>query len=143
MCTKTVFTFAIAALFSVSVFAQTSVQSVAVSMEAPAITTVALASTNHDFGEIPQGTPVSHKFIIENTGDAPLEILSVKPSCSCTVADYTREAIAPGESGYIVASYSAKSPGVFNKSVTVKLNTAEGRRILKLKGMVTPVTSAE
>lgn len=140
---KTIFLLAAAACFSFSAFSQTSVQSVAVSMEAPAPTTVEWASTNHDFGEIPQGTPVSHTFLIENTGNAPLEILSVKPSCSCTVADYTKEAIAPGESGYIVAQYSAASPGFFNKSVTVKLNTTEGMRILKLKGQVAPSSSNE
>lgn len=140
---KTIFLFALTACFSVSAFSQTSVQAVAMSMEAPSTTTVEWASTNHDFGQIPQGTPVSHRFLIENTGDAPLEIMSVKPSCSCTVADYTKEAIAPGESGYIVAQYSAASPGVFNKSVTVKLNTTEGMRILKLKGQVARGGSVE
>lgn len=140
---KTVLLLAASACFSFSAFAQTSVQSVAMSMEAPATTTVEWASTNHDFGVITQGTPVSHKFMIENTGNMPLEIMSVKPSCSCTVADYTKEAIAPGESGYIVAQYAASSPGFFNKSVTVKLNTTEGMRILKLKGQVTPSDSVE
>lgn len=140
---KTIFLIATAVCFSFAAFSQTSVQSVAMSMEAPATTTVEWASTNHDFGEIPQGSPVSHKFMIENTGNAPLEILSVKPSCSCTVADYTKESIAPGESGYIVAQYSAATPGFFNKSVTVKLNTTEGIRILKLKGQVAPTSSIE
>ncbi len=140
---KTIFLLAATTCFSFTAFSQTSVQSVAMSMEAPATTTVEWASTNHDFGEIPQGSPVSHKFMIENTGDVPLEIVSVKPSCSCTVADYTKEAIAPGESGYIVAQYSAASTGFFNKSVTVKLNTTEGMRILKLKGQVAPSTSVE
>ncbi|MCF8029016.1 MAG: DUF1573 domain-containing protein [Desulfobacteraceae bacterium] len=32
----------------------------------------------HDFGTVLAGKSVQHEFVIRNTGDAPLEILSVK-----------------------------------------------------------------
>jgi hypothetical protein len=43
---------------------------------APAIS---IPETSHDFGEIGEGTPVSHDFLVKNTGNATLEIQKVQP----------------------------------------------------------------
>ncbi|MDP5171824.1 MAG: DUF1573 domain-containing protein, partial [Bacteroidia bacterium] len=75
--------------------------------------------------------------------NVPLTIASVKPSCQCTVTEYSTEAIAPGESGYVMARYSAASPGFFNKSVTVRLNVEGELVILKLSGQVMPDESGD
>jgi hypothetical protein len=40
---------------------------------------VALAATEFNLGEVKQGEPVSHTFIIKNNGTANLEIKDVKP----------------------------------------------------------------
>ncbi|HWQ36285.1 MAG TPA: DUF1573 domain-containing protein [Blastocatellia bacterium] len=40
---------------------------------------VSLAATEFNLGEVKQGEPVSHTFIIKNTGTANLEIRDVKP----------------------------------------------------------------
>lgn len=125
------------------VSAQTSAPVSLASMEAPAVTTVDWSESHHDFGSVTKGEPVSHKFLVENTGDTPLEILNVKASCGCTATDYSSEPIAPGASGYVLATYNAKSVGFFNKSVTVKLNTSEGTVLLRLKGQVVDPTPGE
>ncbi len=36
--------------------------------------------TSHDFGNIAQGSKVSHKFIVRNIGDAPLQLIKAKAS---------------------------------------------------------------
>ncbi len=36
--------------------------------------------TSHDFGNIEQGSKVSHKFIVQNIGDAPLQLIKAKAS---------------------------------------------------------------
>ena len=54
--------------------------------------------SNHDFGTVIQGEKVSHSFIYINTGNADLIISSATGSCGCTVPEYSKEPLAPGES---------------------------------------------
>ncbi|GAB4411071.1 MAG: hypothetical protein OHK0039_15900 [Bacteroidia bacterium] len=94
----------------------------------------------HDFGQVAANTPLSYTFRVTNTGTKPLEILSVKPSCSCTVADYTQTPIAPGESGFITANYTTGTVGSsFNKALTVRMNTEPAMAVVSFKGSVGPV----
>ena len=93
-------------------------------------------STSHDFGQIKVGVPVTHEFTFTNTGDVPLIITTVQASCGCTVADYTKEPIAPKGKGFIKATFNAASIGVFSKTLTVNANTEEGVVYLSIKGEV-------
>ena len=34
----------------------------------------------HDFGEVERGDTLEHSFVVRNEGDAPLQILSAKPT---------------------------------------------------------------
>ena len=104
--------------------------------ENPNVAVFKWINTMHDFGEIPTGDPVTHKFTFTNTGDIPLIISSAKASCGCTVADYTKEAIAPGAEGMVEATYNAKKEGAFSKTVTINANTEKGVVVLTLKGEV-------
>ena len=90
----------------------------------------------HNFGQIPQGTPVTHRFEFTNTGNAPLEISSVKASCGCTATNYSKEPVAPGEMGFVEAQYNAAGVGIFSKTVTVRTNAAEGVTVLRFQGEV-------
>ena len=76
-------------------------------------------------GKIARGEIIQAKFTIENTGDYPLVLSDVKGSCSCTVADWTQEPIAPGETGYIKAKVDTQnfSPGFAKRSITILSNT--------------------
>ena len=105
---------------------------------ATALTEAAWVEKAHDFGQIPQGEPVTHTFTVKNSGTQPLIISDVKASCGCTATDYTREAIPPGGEGMVQARYNAAAEGVFNKSVTVTYNTSAQREVLALKGTVLP-----
>ena len=61
----------------------------------------------HDFGSLLQGEVVSYSFHFTNTGNAPLIISQVTSSCGCTVANYSRDPIAPGKKGVIQATYNS------------------------------------
>ena len=50
-----------------------------------------------DFGTIAQGEKVNFIYKFTNTGDADLIISSAKGSCGCTVPDWPKQPIAPGE----------------------------------------------
>ncbi len=92
----------------------------------------------YDFGKIEQGIPVTAVFQLTNTGAQPLIIANAKGSCGCTVAAYTQEPIAPGETGFVKATYNASKAGAFSKTVTVTANTPDGNKLLKVLGEVIP-----
>jgi hypothetical protein len=91
----------------------------------------------HDFGKIPKGKDATCSFKFTNTGDAPLTLKDVRPSCGCTAPKWPRKPIMPGETASIKAVYDAASPGRFQKSITVKTNVKDNSRvILTIKGRV-------
>ncbi len=120
--------------FITTVFATTSVIGKIAELTGPLFT---WESTAHNFGTIDQGKPVEHLFNFTNKGDVPLIISSVKASCGCTVANYSKEPIAPGKTGFVSARYNAAKVGAFNKTVTVMANTGTDAIVLKLSGEVT------
>ena len=81
-------------------------------------------STTIDFGSIKEESgKASGKFEFTNTGDQDLLLTSVKPGCGCTAADYTKTAVAPGQKGFITATYDPfNRPGSFNKNIKVTTN---------------------
>lgn len=92
--------------------------------------------TTHDFGKISQGKPVVAEFSFTNRGEVPLVISSARGSCGCTGVQYPREAILPGQSGRIKATFNAASTGAFSKSVIVDSNAEGGTVTLAIKGEV-------
>ena len=90
------------------------------------------------FGEIPQGTPATTKFIITNDGNEPLIIASAKASCGCTTPSYTQDPVLPGKTAEINVSYNAAVLGDFDKTVTVKTNAGDQPVVLRIQGKVVP-----
>ncbi len=90
----------------------------------------------HDFGTIQYNKPASFEFSFSNTGDAPIIIMEVAPSCGCSVAEFTKNPVKPGDSGKIKVTYNAAAKGPFTKSFTVKSNTKTPIKTLTIKGNV-------
>ncbi len=88
------------------------------------------------FGKIPLGIPVSISFELKNTGNAPLLFTKVEPSCNCTLLEYTKTEILPGQLGFVKATYDAKILGKFDKRIFVSSNAFEGAMDLILTGEV-------
>ena len=93
--------------------------------------TLSWDKTIHDFGDIPQGTPVIAEFTLTNNGKDIFLITEVKTSCGCTVAGYSQAPILPGESTVIKATYNAKKEGQINK--TIKVYTDQSDSFIPLK----------
>ncbi|MDR2495632.1 MAG: DUF1573 domain-containing protein [Tannerellaceae bacterium] len=92
-----------------------------------------------DFKDIKEveGT-VTHTFVVQNTGDAPLVITKVLPTCGCTSPDWTKDPIAKGGKGEIKVTFDPNGrPGPFNKTVNVFSNGKRGALVLIIKGNVT------
>jgi len=81
--------------------------------------------TSVDLGTFSMDDPVQKcVFKFTNTGKAKLVINYVHPSCGCTVAEYTKDYIAPGGTGVITVTYdgTGKMPAKFKKSIQVFTN---------------------
>lgn len=92
----------------------------------------------HDFGNVDQeGGAVLHTFEYTNTSTRPIKILNVQASCGCTTPDWTRDAVMPGKTGFIKASFNPKGrPGHFNKSLTITTDFDGNPIVLQVKGNV-------
>lgn len=91
----------------------------------------------HDYGTIKQFGNGVYEFKFTNTGNEPLTISNAKGSCGCTVPEWPREPIAPGESNVIKVKYDTKRVGPFGKSVTLQSNaTNNPTKTIRIKGKV-------
>ncbi len=96
-------------------------------------------ATEHDFGTINEGDVVTYTYKFKNTGQAPLIIENVRPSCGCTAPSWTKEPVPVGGEGEVVVEFNSKGkPNAQNKTVTVTANTWPKTTVLRFKTFVTP-----
>jgi len=94
-------------------------------------------STVHHFGEIIQGQKVKHTFKFKNTGVGDLIISDVQTSCGCTVPDYPKDPIPPGESGEIVVEFNSENKqGEISKTISIFANTIPNETELRIKAFI-------
>ena len=92
---------------------------------------IVFPENEYDFGTINEGEKVTHDFSFVNTGDANLIISNAKPSCGCTVPEWPKEPIAPGDTGQIKVVFNSKGKaGKNNKTIRVLANTDPAETIL-------------
>ena len=92
-----------------------------------------------DFGTIQAGQPVTHAFIVTNSGNAVLRIENTIPSCSCTLASVGQRELKPGESTTLQAVYTPEKNfvGAMRRSILVISNDPRHQRLtLRLAGEV-------
>jgi len=101
------------------------------------------ATTKHDFGTIKAGDPAEFTFNFKNNGKAPLVISAVKPSCGCTVPEYTKTPIEAGADGFVKVKFDTNGKSnVQNKTVTVIANTYPKETILSFTAFIIPKDGA-
>jgi len=91
----------------------------------------------HDFGKFSESNPIVEcVFSYTNVGGKPLVINQAVASCGCTVPEYTKTPVKPGEKGQIKVTYNGtgKFPGHFKKSITVRTNGAVEMTRLYIEG---------
>lgn len=91
-----------------------------------------------EFKEALEGDVVTHAYIIENRGIAPLDVINVRTSCGCTTAQRPKT-IAPGEKDEIVVKGNTRGYGgrTFGKTISVTTNDPDQPKIvLTFKGQV-------
>ncbi|MBQ7495323.1 MAG: DUF1573 domain-containing protein [Bacteroidaceae bacterium] len=95
----------------------------------------------HDFGTFAEKDGVVKcTFKFTNVGNAPLIIHQAIASCGCTVPNYPKDPIKPGEGGAIDVTYNGagKFAGRFKKNITVRSNAKESSVVrLTIEGNMT------
>jgi hypothetical protein len=98
---------------------------------------ISLDKIEHDFGTITAGDVVSTEFMITNTGESDLIISNASATCGCTVPDYPKQPIAPGDSAPVKVSFdSSGKAGQQTKTVTLITNTETGKELFSIKADV-------
>jgi hypothetical protein len=79
----------------------------------------------YNFGNVPHGAQLYHRFVITNIYAVPLQILKVRSSCICGTPSSSTEAIAPRETGFVdLAMDARKFTGP--KSITIFVTIGSG-----------------
>lgn len=99
---------------------------------------VAFDRTSHDFGDIGNNESVETEFEVKNTGDADLIIINASASCGCTVPEYPKTPIKPGDSEKIKVRFRTSAVGQQQKTVTLTTNSEKGDELLIIKANVAP-----
>ena len=107
-------------------------------------TTMSFDEMEYDFGTVTSGEKVQYAYKFKNTGSEPLIISNAKGSCGCTVPDWPKEPIAPGEASEILVEFdSSNKSGNQSKRVTITANTNPAQTFLTIKGQVNKPEGAQ
>ena len=96
--------------------------------------------TSYDFGKFSEVTPVQKcTFTFTNVGNAPLIVNRAVASCGCTVPQYTKTPVQPGQKGQVKVTFNGAGffPGHFKKSITIRTNGKVEMTRLYIEGDMT------
>ncbi len=93
----------------------------------------------HDFGKVPEGPDQEYDFTFKNSGKSAILIKEAHGSCGCTVPQWPKEPILPGENAAIHVTYHTNGRvGAINKDVIITSNALLPTMTLHIKGTVEP-----
>lgn len=96
-----------------------------------------VADTTFDFGNIQEGDTVQFNFRFKNTGSQPLIINGASSTCGCTIPDYPKKPIAPGQEGIVKVVFNSEGKmGKQFKPVFLEANTMPSHFVLSISGNV-------
>lgn len=102
--------------------------------------------TDYDFGtwrEVQGRRTGVVRFV--NEGTDTVAVISVRPGCGCTSADWYKDPVAPGDTAWVSFTYDpTHRPGRFEKTVKVYTDPGRQLQVIKISGTVvgTPETLA-
>ena len=101
------------------------------------LTQIEIIDKTFDFGTIPQGEKAAYTYKIKNVGNNPLLITKAKGSCGCTVPQWPKEAVQPGDIAEINVVFNSRGKkGKQNKRITITANTSPAQSFMTITGNV-------
>lgn len=106
---------------------------------------VKVDQTTYDFGTMQQGTKKAHRFVLKNTGAAPLTFRVGHTTCKCTAAVVSNDAVPAGGAGEVTVEWTARSDsGPFRQTATIETNDPLNSKVdLTILGEVTDAKNVE
>jgi Protein of unknown function (DUF1573) len=89
-----------------------------------------------DIGQINFNDSARLLYVLENNGDAQLEIKSVGTSCGCSKAYFSDSIVNPGASVELRVGYKATDTGHFKKHIVIETNSDTIYKTLVFTGRV-------
>lgn len=102
----------------------------------PKKTVMKLSYDTYDFKMLERYSPAQTYFYITNEGDYPLKINKIESVCGCTVPEWPKVAIPPGEKDSVLVTFDASELGLFHRNVIVYSNSSSSPDVLYIKGEV-------
>ncbi len=102
-------------------------------------TNIKFAEEVHNYGSVEVESENLHSFSFTNTGSEPLIISDAKGSCGCTVPNWPKDPIMPGQSGNIDVKFTpnaGQEGQEIEKVVTVTANTNPENTMVRIKANV-------
>jgi hypothetical protein len=100
---------------------------------------IAFREYEHLFGQVTEGEKAGCIFTFENRGTSDLVILSATTTCGCTVPEYDRKPVSPGETGKMEVVFDTSGRnGIQSKIITVRSNASVPVVMLKITAEVIP-----
>lgn len=95
-----------------------------------------LTDTTHDFGDLEVRATYYHTFEFANVGEDPVKIDNIRPSCGCTIPNWTRDWIQPDSSATIRVAFRPNTAGYTRKQIKVFFSSQRKAEKLYLQAYV-------
>lgn len=95
-----------------------------------------LTDTTHDFGDLEVRATYYHTFEFANVGEDPVKIDNIRPSCGCTIPNWTRDWIQPDASATIRVAFRPNTAGYTRKQIKVFFSSQRKAEKLYLQAYV-------
>ncbi|MFD2145850.1 DUF1573 domain-containing protein [Mucilaginibacter antarcticus] len=91
----------------------------------------------YDFGKIRSGEVVSYRFKFTNTGKSPLIISNATATCGCTIPEWPKTPVLPGDTSSIAVTFnSAGKTGLQDKQIKITSNAQPAEGMVHVIGEV-------
>lgn len=96
--------------------------------------------TVYNFGTIEEKNgKVSHTFVFQNKGKAPVAINDIYSACGCIGKVHSKEPVKPGAKGKVTVTFDpAYKSGFFSKEVVVHSNNGQNYNRIWVEGSIIP-----
>lgn len=100
------------------------------------LTQIRVAPTHQNLGRISKENRATVDFIIHNIGNYPLKINEIKTDCHCTVVNFNKKDVLPGDSTKVSLEYFNKSyTGYFQQIANITSNAKQSPLLLVIRGL--------
>ena len=105
---------------------------------------VAVDREEYDFGTMDVDAEGSHDFLITNTGQGTLKLVSGETSCRCTLSKLDKDEVQPGGSATVTTTWTSNdSIGPYRQTAVIFTNDPSQPRVtLTISGRITTAARA-